>query len=1193
MDPLIGKKLSHFRILRRIGEGGMGVVYHARDARLQRDVALKVLPQGLIPSPQSRARFRREARSISRLNHPNIATIYDFDADQGTDFLAMELIQGETLADRIRRGPIPRVSAVEIGLQVAEALEFAHANRVIHRDLKPENVMLLASGLVKVLDFGLARRGKVPKSKMTGSTPRTRAGTTSQAMGTCGYSSPEQILGASQDARTDVFAFGCVLFECLAGKRAFGGETAEQVVEATLGHDPSWSALPAELPPRIRALLERCLEKDSSRRLPEIREARQELEAVLGTPRRFTSTRDSSPSAAHNLPALGTSFIGRDAEIAECEALLARTQFLTLTGLGGCGKTRLALSVAERLISECPDGVWFVDLIPIADAERVVPAILSAVGLREETGTPPIETLERSLRGKRLLLVLDNCEHQMDSCAHVARVLLRAGGGIRILATSRETLRVPEGLAFEVPALRIPESEDSNDVEALAEVESVRLFCDRAARTLRGFALSRRNAADVAEICRRLDGIPLAIELAASRVSVLAPKEIRSRLDHRFQLLGEERAEALSRHRTLRATMQWSYEQLTREEQALFRALSVFADGWTFESAMAVCGTDQDEFVVLDLMSRLRGKSLVVANPDVGGVPRNRYLETIREYAQERLEESGEGETVRERHLSYFLSLAEESVSRVTGPEQGAWLARLDAEHPNLAAALNYCFARKNAARALRFTGAIWRFWAARGHYAVGRRAVDEALRLDATREPTRARAETLAGGGALAFHVNDWTKGRAYCEESIEIFSKLGDVLGLARVLVTRGNHALGQSDYAAARSYYEQALARSREVGHRRGIGVALSNAGRAAELQGDFQSAVRLFEEGLAIFQEVGDLTPIALRLSSLGQVLLRIGEPERARARLVECLALVQELQDRPAGGFALERSASLLEAAGRAREAAVIVAAAESLSQDMGNPLTPRERSERDALIARLRSALGKEFERAWAEGRGLKLEGAIGKALACLDLNDPGGDRHEQLPAVPRAQTSTANLLEDVRGGDPRAVDRLVGRYLPILRRWAHGRLPGRARSLADTDDLVQVSLIRGLGRVQSFENRGTGAFLSYMRQILRNQIRDELRRGSSRADVSELPPDLPDGGASPLEAAIERESVERYEAALATLPEKQREAIVMRLEMGFTYREIAEMLGSPSEEAARISIRRSLARLKRHLPKPDPTSSA
>jgi RNA polymerase sigma-70 factor (ECF subfamily) len=243
---------------------------------------------------------------------------------------------------------------------------------------------------------------------------------------------------------------------------------------------------------------------------------------------------------------------------------------------------------------------------------------------------------------------------------------------------------------------------------------------------------------------------------------------------------------------------------------------------------------------------------------------------------------------------------------------------------------------------------------------------------------------------------------------------------------------------------------------------------------------------------------------------------------------------------------------------------------------MGNPLTPRERSERDALVGRLRSALADDFQRSWAEGQSLKFEPAIGNALECLDPSNA--------PASPRAQASTAVLLEDIRRGDPRAVGHLVGRYLPILRRWAHGRLPGRARDLTDTDDLVQVALIRGLGRVQSFEHRRTGAFLSYMRQILRNQIRDELRRGSSRADFMELPADLPDEAVSPLEAAIERESVERYEAALATLPKKQREEVIMRLEMGFTYREIAEMLGSPSEEAARKSIRRSLARLKQHL---------
>ena len=1149
----------------------MGVVYHARDVRLQRDVALKILPQGLIQSPQSRTRFRREARALSRLNHPNIATVHDFDADQGVDFLAMELIQGETLEDRVRRGPLPRVAAVEIALQIAEALEFAHAQRVVHRDLKPGNVMLLASGLVKVLDFGLARREAASASSALSSKRRARLGK-SQAMGTAGYSSPEQILGATQDARTDVFAFGCVLFECLAGERAFRGESVEEVIAASLSRDPDWSALPNELPPTIRTLLERCLEKDTSRRLPQMRQARTELEAIVGAPRRFASSPSPESLNLHHMPVLATTFVGRETEVAECQAMLVRAPVVTLAGPGGCGKTRLALRVAESWVHECPDGVWFVDLVPVADSERVVPTILSALGVREESGAP-LERLEQSLRDKNLLLVLDNCEHQMEPCAQVAHALLRACQGVRVLATSREALRIPQGLTFEVPALQTPGAESSYDVAELAKVASVRLFCDRAARARPGFTLSQRNAADVAEICRRLDGIPLAIELASSRASVLALKEIRSRLDRRFQLL-EGRA-ATPGHRTLRATMQWSYEQLTSEERALFRGLSIFAGGWTFESANAVCGADRDEFAVLDLLTRLREKSLVASDPVEDEAPRQYYLETIREFAREQLEDSGEEDPFRARHLRYFVGLAEEAASQLTGPEQGAWLSRLNAEHANLLAALAHGAVTGDRGQVLRLTAALWRFWLARGHFVIGRQAVDEALGLDATREPTRARAETLLGGAALAFHLHDGAKGRAYCDEGIGIFRVLGDTMGEAHTLVALGNLDLGDSHYAAARSYYEQALARYREAGYRRGIGIALSNAGRVAELQGDFEAAARLSEEGLVLVREVGDLGSTALRLSSLGHILLQLGEPERARAHLTESLAMVEELRDRRAGELALERSAALLEVSGRARDAVVLMAAAESLSQDMGSPLTPRERSDRDALTDRLRSALGDEFERAWADGCGLKLEPAIRKALACLDPTD----------ASTRGQAPTAALLEDIRAGDPRAAGRLAGRYLPILRRWAHGRLPGRARDLADTEDLVQVALIRGLGRVGSFEQRRTGAFFSYMRQIIRNQIRDEMRRASSRADVEELSSDFPDDGASPLEEAIERESMERYEAALATLPEKQREALVMRLEMGFTYREIAEMQGSPSEEAARISIRRALARLKQHLP--------
>jgi len=565
-----------------------------------------------------------------------------------------------------------------------------------------------------------------------------------------------------------------------------------------------------------------------------------------------------------------------------------------------------------------------------------------------------------------------------------------------------------------------------------------------------------------------------------------------------------------------------------------------------------------------------------VAEAAEDGTPRYRYLETIREFALEKLAQDPTAGDLRRRHRDYFLALAERAAPELTGPHQASWLARLDADHENLLMALRTCAQEPGAAEGLRLAAALWRFWVARGHIGVGLDAIDAALRADGAVSPSPARAVALTGGGALAFHRNDWARGESYCDEALAIFTAIEQAPGMADALVARGNFALGQGDYATARSYYDRGLTKYREAGQRRGMGVALSNSGRAAELQGDDAAASRLYEEGLALFREVGDLSSTALRLSSLGHLFLRLGDPVKARERLLECLQLVLELKEMRAAHFALERSAALLERSGEPREAAVLCAAAEVSSERAGSPLTPRERTERDALIGLLREALGASFEKAWLEGRGLKVERALERAR--VDLEGPG--------AAPRwkDKESTGALLEEIRGGDAAATARLVKRYLPILRRWAHGRLPAKARDMADTDDLVQVALIRGLAKLEGFEQRRTGAFLAYMRQIVRNQIRDEIRK-PGRERIVEISEDLPDGGASPLEEAIGRESLECYQAALQTLPAKQRQAVVMRLEMGFSYREIAETLGQGTEEGVRISVRRGLMRLRERLP--------
>jgi len=1175
-DNLIGRKLSHYRVARKIGEGGMGVVYQARDTRLERDVALKVLTTGALVGSDARHRFRREALALSTLNHPNIATVYDFDSGD-VDLLVMELIHGETLAQKLRGGALPGVQSLAIATQIAEALEFAHERGVIHRDLKPGNVMVTAAGFVKVLDFGLARRGTARAAKKPGTEwSRVAALATSHAMGTPGYMSPEQIRGLSQDSRTDVFAFGCVLFECLAGRRAYEGRTAEEVIGAVLTGEPRWSALPDGVPPGLRNLLTRCLEKDPKRRLSRIGEARMELEAMLGTrrhvPLRSGRLRSRSP---HNLPASGTSFLGRDAEVTECRGLLNRARLLTLTGAGGCGKTRLAMEVAAGLLAEYPDGVWFTDLAPIHEDARVHQAVATSAGVREEPQRPLIDVLADALREKRTLLILDNCDGRLGPCAQLASAILRSCPDVTLLATSREALRIPGEHLFLVPPLQVPARDGDATAAAIESVESVRLFAARAASAKPGFTIVDRDAPAVADICRRLDGIPLAIELAASRVAVLTPEEIRAKLHQRFRLLTTDRPGAPARHQTLRAAIEWSYDQLTQDERDLFAELSVFAGGLTLESAAAVCGGTRDEFLVLDLFTRLLDKSLLVAESAEDETPRYRYLETIREFALEKLADVPAADDLRRRHRDYFLALAEKAVPELTGPHQASWLARLDTDHENLLMALKTCAQLRDPVEGLRLTAALWRFWVARGHIGVGLDAVDAAVHAEGAGSPTLARAAALAGGGALAFHRNDWARGESYCDEALAIFTELHHAPGMAEASVARGNLALGQGDYAAARAHYDRGLEKYREAGNRRGMGVALSNSGRAAELQGDDAAASRLYEEGLALFREVGDLSSTALRLSSLGSLFLRLGDPDRARARLAECLQLVLDLKEMRAAHFALERSAALLERTGEPRESAVLCAAAEVASERAGSPLTPRERTERDALIGRLRDALGPSFEEAWLSGRALGPEPALARARESLE--GAPASRYQD-------KDSTAALLEDVRGGDAAATARLVKRYLPILRRWAHGRLPHKARDMVDTDDLVQVALIRGLAKLEGFEQRRTGAFLAYMRQIVRNQIRDEIRKpGRDRiVDISE---DLPDGGPSPLEEAIGRESVEAYQAALQTLPPKQRQAVVMRLEMGFSHREIAETLGRATEEGVRISIRRGLERLRQRLP--------
>jgi non-specific serine/threonine protein kinase len=988
---MIGRTLSHYRVLKQLGAGGMGVVYLARDTRLERDVAIKMLPKEFARDSERLARFKREAKVLASLNHSNIGAIYGLEEPKrGVVFLVLEWIDGETLAARLRRGPLPPGEALAVCAHIAGALAAAHERGVIHRDLKPANVMLTASGHAKVLDFGLARRVAVRTTAST-TTFVTKPGV---AMGTLGYASPEQVRGEEHDGRADIFALGCVLYECLTGKRAFSGGTAADVLAATLNQEPDWPALPSETPIKIRELLERCLRKEPQERLRSMGDARIEIDDLLGTRPLGGRTRAATPAVPNNLPKQLTNFVGREAEIAECRGLLEACRLLTLTGTGGCGKTRLSLHVVGELLDQFPDGLWVVDLAPLFDGSRVPQAVASVINVRERSDKSLSLTLADHLRDRRALLLLDNCEHMRQSSAELAQVLLRECPELKLIATSREALGVPGERAYAVPPLSLPNRGEELEAAALGSYEAIRLFVDRASLVRSGFHLTDSNARAVAEICRRLDGIPLAIELAAARAKVLSPAEIQAKLDDRFRLLTGGSAVGLPRHQTLEATVRWSYDQLTHDEQRLFRAVSVFSGGWGLEAAAAVINDSADEIAVLDLLTRLVDQSLVTVEGYEGGASRYGFLETIREYAVAKLKESGEEGALRGRHLDFFLSLAETAGPHLIEEEEEAnWLLRLEREHENLLTGLTWCErAEDGGEKALRLAGAIGQFWHTRGHVGLGRKILGRALEREGAAAGTVARAKALSLLASLTFTQGDYERAWALGEASFTIYRELGDISGIARGLQGRAGEAIMKGDLGTARLVLEESLTISREAGYERGALAGLLGLGVVARLGRDLHLARRWFEESLALSRKTHAKRWIVNNLINLADLSVKLGEPAKGRARLVEAFHLIQELGARHAATGALESLAWVAAACGHPSPAARFFGAAEVLRQTMGIPLhgPQTDLEERDVVQRLVCSQLGEaRFAAGVAEGRAQSFEAAIADALQWIDQVEP------------------------------------------------------------------------------------------------------------------------------------------------------------------------------------------------------------
>ena len=889
-----GVRFGSYEILQRLGAGGMGEVYRAKDTRLDREVAIKTLSLDRCSQPDALSRFELEARAASALNHPNIVTIYELGRENGTRYIAMELVDGETLRSLLNSGPIPFRKSVAIAAQIADGLAKAHGIGLIHRDLKPENLIVSQDGTVKVLDFGLAKLLKPDRGSSDSSTTITEHGT---VVGTVGYMSPEQATGDELDFRSDQFSFGSVLYEMATGTPAFKKKTHAETTAAILRDEPEGLGTKTlQAPAAFIWIIERCLAKDPKQRYDSTRDLARDL-AAMRDRLADAPARESRPSP-RNLPVQRTAFIGREREEDALHQLLSRADvhLVTLTGPGGIGKTRLALQVAGKMADQFPGGLCFVGLAAICERDLIASAIVQVVGVRETGNKVPEDALMEYLGAlsQPMLLLLDNFEHLVAAAPIVAQ-MLTACPKLKVVVTSQAPLHIYGEHEYPVPPLELPDPNALPDLERLSRLPAITLFVERAQAVKHQFALTKENAVAVATICARLDGLPLAIELAAARIKLLPPSAILARLESRLNLLTGGARDLPTRQQALRNTVEWSYSILNSAEQTLFRRLAVFAGGCTLESVEAVCDTKGDLGVdVFEGMASLVDKSLVQQVEQVDKETRFTMLATIREYALERLAESGDISATRRAHAAYYLVLAEEGAEDIaTQPE---WLDRFDIEHENFRLAIDNLILIGDPEWAMRFGTALFRFWETREHLTEGRTTIGRILVMEGATARPKLRARLLFAGAVLAAAQGDYESARPLFEASLETCVALSDNRGVAVALNGLAVNARDRGELAAASRLFEQCLGIWREVGDATAIARALSNLASVMKSQGQYERAFTLYEECLSMFRRARDSSGVAWTLNYLGDLAREKGDLVLARSYCEQSLLEFQRLHD---------------------------------------------------------------------------------------------------------------------------------------------------------------------------------------------------------------------------------------------------------------------------------------------------------
>jgi predicted ATPase/DNA-binding CsgD family transcriptional regulator len=956
-----GQQLGNYRLIRFLGQGNFAEVYLGQHIHLDTLAAIKVLHSQL--TNDGLEDFLNEARTIAHLRHPHIVQVLDFGVEGTTPFLVMEYAPNGNLRQRHPKGVrLPIDTIVSYVKQVADALQYAHDRQLIHRDIKPENMLLGRNNEVLLSDFGIAIVAQ-----------NTRPQPGQDAAGTIAYMAPEQIK-AHPGFASDQYALGVVVYEWLSGDRPFHGSLPEIATQHTLVPPPSLSERDPAIPYAVEQVVLKALAKEPGLRFAHVgafamaleetrRSEVSELTQPVPLPEQLATSRHVS---SNNLPAPLTPLIGREQEIAAVCVLLQSTdvRLVTLTGTGGIGKTRLGLQAATELLDTFADGVFFVPLATISDPKLVIPTIAHLLGLEYPQVGPGrpmqhMEYLKVSLQDKHFLLLLDNFEQVVSAAPDLAELLITCPH-LKMLVTSRAVLHMHGEHEFPVPALAWPKSAHLPEDEDLSQYPAVALFLQRALAIKPDLDITEANAQAIISICKYLEGLPLAIELAAARIKLLPPRALLQRLTNRLQVLTGGAQDVPVRHQTLRNTIAWSYNLLDAAEQRLFRRLSVFVGGCTLGAIESSFSAFEDGATqVLDGVASLIDKSMLQQIEQEAEEPRLVMLETIREYGLELLNASEEEETVRQIHAAYYLALAEEADTELGGPHQTIWLERLEREHDNLRAALYWSIEQDHAEHhveiALRLGGALRRFWQMHGHLKEGQTFLEQALAAsEGVTASKQARAKALIAAGTLASVQNDYMRAESWCQQSLILFRELGDQSGIALSLFLLGVMPWMRGDFVAARSLTEEALALFREMGEKERIAWSLSTLGLLDIQEGKYARAYTLLEESLAVHRELGDKRGIASSLVRLAHVLfVSQGDQGAVRSLLEEGLALYRELGDKDGIAYTHSLSGWLALIQGDAVTARSLLEESVTAYREMGNR---RSLAESLALLARVVAA---------------------------------------------------------------------------------------------------------------------------------------------------------------------------------------------------------------------------------------------